>query len=190
MSLLGPPWFNYRFSFTLAYSRISHEYSSLSLWLIWFLCFHVDALTDLGAFMRTEFLCISILGVASGHGVRFAGCERALGSRWFVLLAVLGRWSRCWSCSMLLCGLFCEAVCFVPCVVLFCYCVFWSFWRCGCLAWGGGGWRCGGGGWGWGRGGGRWQVAGRGAFRTFVRFALVWFYLFSVPLGVWEGCVL
>ena len=26
---LGLPWFNYWFSFTLAYSRISHEYSSL-----------------------------------------------------------------------------------------------------------------------------------------------------------------
>ena len=26
---LGPPWINYWFSFTLAYSRISHEYSSL-----------------------------------------------------------------------------------------------------------------------------------------------------------------
>ena len=26
-----------------------------------------------------------------------------------------------------------------------------------------------------------------GAFRTFVRFALVWFCLFSLPLGVWEG---
>ena len=25
------------------------------------------------------------------------------------------------------------------------------------------------------------------AFRTFVRFALVWFYLFPLPLGVWEG---
>ena len=25
------------------------------------------------------------------------------------------------------------------------------------------------------------------AFRTFVRFALVWFCLFSLPLGVWEG---
>ena len=45
---LGPPWFNYWFSFTLAYSRISNEYSSLfiivinlifmfSLWCIdWF----------------------------------------------------------------------------------------------------------------------------------------------------------
>ena len=25
------------------------------------------------------------------------------------------------------------------------------------------------------------------AFRTFVRYALVWFCLFSLPLGVWEG---
>ena len=25
------------------------------------------------------------------------------------------------------------------------------------------------------------------AFRTFFRFALVWFCLFSLPLGVWEG---
>ena len=25
------------------------------------------------------------------------------------------------------------------------------------------------------------------AFRTFVRFALVWYRLFSLPLGVWEG---
>ena len=25
------------------------------------------------------------------------------------------------------------------------------------------------------------------AFRTFVRFSLVWFCLFSLPLGVWEG---
>ena len=26
------------------------------------------------------------------------------------------------------------------------------------------------------------------AFRTFVRFALVWFCLLPLPLGVWEGC--
>ena len=26
------------------------------------------------------------------------------------------------------------------------------------------------------------------AFRPFVRFALVWFSLFPVPRGVWEGC--
>ena len=32
--LVGPPWFNYWFSFTLAYSRISHEYSSLFIIVI------------------------------------------------------------------------------------------------------------------------------------------------------------
>ena len=31
------------------------------------------------------------------------------------------------------------------------------------------------------------ESASRGAFRTFVRFALVWFCLFLLPLGVWEG---
>ena len=28
---------------------------------------------------------------------------------------------------------------------------------------------------------------GLGAFRMFVRFALIWFYPFPLPLGVWEG---
>ena len=31
---LGPPWFNYWFSFTLAYSRISHEYSTFFIIVI------------------------------------------------------------------------------------------------------------------------------------------------------------
>ena len=31
------------------------------------------------------------------------------------------------------------------------------------------------------------QKANLSAFRTFVRFALVWFCLFPLPLGVWEG---
>ena len=31
------------------------------------------------------------------------------------------------------------------------------------------------------------QRANLSAFRTFVRFALVWFCLFPLPLGVWEG---
>ena len=31
------------------------------------------------------------------------------------------------------------------------------------------------------------ERASLGAFRTFVRFALVWFYLFPLPLGVWKG---
>ena len=31
------------------------------------------------------------------------------------------------------------------------------------------------------------ERANLSAFRTFVRFALVWFCLFYLPLGVWEG---
>ena len=31
------------------------------------------------------------------------------------------------------------------------------------------------------------ERANLGAFRTFVRFVLVWFCLFPLPLGVWEG---
>ena len=76
---LGSPWFNYWFSFTLAYSRISHEYSPLFIIVInLILCFRFDALTELGVFMRTEFLCISVLRVASGPRVKLAGCKSAL----------------------------------------------------------------------------------------------------------------
>ena len=31
------------------------------------------------------------------------------------------------------------------------------------------------------------ERANIGAFHAFVRFALVWFCLFSLPVGVWEG---
>ena len=31
------------------------------------------------------------------------------------------------------------------------------------------------------------ERANLSAFRTFVRFVLVWFYWFPLPLGVWEG---
>ena len=43
-----------------------------------FLCFRFDALTELGAFMRTEFLCISVLRVASGPRVKLDSCKSAL----------------------------------------------------------------------------------------------------------------
>ena len=47
-------------------------------WLIWFLSFRFDALTELGAFMWTEFLCISVLRVASGPRVKLVSCKSAL----------------------------------------------------------------------------------------------------------------
>ena len=77
--------------------------------------------------MRTEFLCISVLSVASGPRVKLASCKSDLGPRWFALPAVLGRWSQCWSCSLLLCGLFYEAICCMSFRVSFCSCVFQSF---------------------------------------------------------------
>ena len=76
---LGPPWLNYWFSFTLAYSRISHEYSSLFIIVInLILCFRFDALTELGSLMRTECLCVSVLRVASGPRMKLASCKIAL----------------------------------------------------------------------------------------------------------------
>ena len=50
----------------------------LLLWLIWLFCFRFDALTELEAFMRTEFLCVSVLRVASGPRVKLASCKSAL----------------------------------------------------------------------------------------------------------------
>ena len=74
--------------------------------------------------MRTEFLCISVLSVASGPRVKLVSCKSALNPapppRWFALPTVLRRWSRCWSYSLLLCGLFYEVICCVfQCVILF-----------------------------------------------------------------------
>ena len=77
--------------------------------------------------MRTEFLCVSVLRVASGPRVKLASCKSALNPRWFTLLNVLRRWSRCWSCSLLLCGLFYETICFMSYLVSFCSCVFSHF---------------------------------------------------------------
>ena len=41
------------------------------------------------------FLFISVLRVASGPRVKLASCKSALNPRWFTLLTVLRRWSRC-----------------------------------------------------------------------------------------------
>ena len=41
-------------------------------------CIDCDALTELGAFMRTDFLCVSVLRVASGPRVKLTSCGGAL----------------------------------------------------------------------------------------------------------------
>ena len=74
----GPPWFNYWFSFTLVYSRISHEYSSLSVIVInlifMFPLWCIDWVGSL--FANQIFLCISVLRVAPR--VKLASCKSAL----------------------------------------------------------------------------------------------------------------
>ena len=82
-------------------------------------------------------------------------------------------------------GLFYEAICIKSCIVLLCSCVFFLFFFCyffiflfyffffssfsiAITSLGE-------------------ERANLSAFRTFARFALVWFCLFPFPLGVWEG---
>ena len=75
--------------------------------------------------MRTEFLCVSVLRVASVPRVKLASCKSALTPRWFALLTFLRRWSRCY--SLLLCGLFYEAISCKSFRMSFCSCAFQSF---------------------------------------------------------------
>ena len=76
---LGSPWFNYWFSFTLAYCRISHGYSSLFIIVIYLIfMFSLWCIDWVGSLYGTEFLCISVLRVASGPRVKLASCKSAL----------------------------------------------------------------------------------------------------------------
>ena len=92
---------------------------------------------------------ISVLRVASGLRVKLVGRKSALNPLWFILLTVQRRW------SLLLCGLFYEAICFKSCLVLICSCILSPF-SIEITSLGE-------------------KRANLSAFRTFVRFALVWF---------------
>ena len=98
--------------------------------------------------------------------MKLASCKSVLTPRWFILLTVLRRWSRCFT---LCCFEVYSRRRFVLCLTL-CYfvLVFFSPFRIAITSLGE-------------------ERANLSAFRTFVRFALVWFCLFSLPLGVWEG---
>ena len=114
-----------------------------------------------------------VLRVTSGHRVKLIGCKSALNTpppltpRWFPLLIVLRRRSRCWSYSLLLCDLLYEAICFISYLVLFCS-VFFSPFSIAITSLGE-------------------ERANLSVFRTFVRFVLIWFCRCPLPLGVWEG---
>ena len=71
--------------------------------------------------MRTEFLCISILRVASGPRVKFASCKSASNPPVVCSTDRFKAVSRCLSYSLLLCGLFMSFR------VSFCSCVFSPF---------------------------------------------------------------
>ena len=123
--------------------------------------------------MRTEFLCISVLRVASGPRVKLVSYKSALTrtpshppTRWFTLLTVLRRWSRCWSYSLLLCSLYYDAICFF--CLIFCHFVLvFSPFSIAITSL-------------------RKERANLSAFRTFVRFVFVWICRFPLPLDVWE----
>ena len=116
--------------------------------------------------MRTEFLCISVLTVASGPREKLANCKSALNppvvystdrSKAVVPVVVL-RFVALW---FILRG---DLFYVLPCVILFlCFSVLLAL-RLPCL--------------------GKRELI---FFRKLARFALVWFCLFSLPLGVWEG---
>ena len=59
--------------------------------------------------------------------IKLTDRKSALNSRWFILLTFLRRSSQCWFHSLLLCGLFYEAICFMSCPVLFYSYAFQSF---------------------------------------------------------------
>ena len=89
----------------------------------------------LKAFMRTEFLCISVLRVASGPSAKLAGHKSALTSpvvystdRSKAVVPVL--------IIHLLCGLFYEAICLKSCFVLFYSCFFFFFFFSFCFVFG------------------------------------------------------
>ena len=131
-----------------------------------FLCFRFDALTELGAFMRTEFLCVSVLRVASGPMVKLASCKSALNptvvfsadhSKAVVPVLVLLFVALTSTRRFVVCLSVCHFVL-----------VFFSPFSIAITSLGE-------------------ERANLSAFRTFVRCVLVWICLFPLPLGVWEG---
>ena len=126
-----------------------------------------ETLTEFGALMRIEFLSVSVFSVASGPRVNLASCKSALKPP-VVYSAVRNK-----AVVPVLVLLF-VALCFILRGDLFystlCYfvLVFFSPFSIAITSLGE-------------------ERANLSAFRTFVRFVLVWFCLFPLPLDVWKG---
>ena len=128
--------------------------------------------------MRTEFLCISVLRVASGPRVKLASCKSTLTSsphpsspglvvystdRSIVVVPVLVLlFVALW---FILRG---DLFCVLPNNLCYFVLVFLSPFSIAITSLGE-------------------ERANFSAFRTFVRFVLVWFCRFPLPLSVWEG---
>ena len=124
--------------------------------------------------MRTEFLCISVLRAASGPKVKLAGCKSALNPHPHPHPPVVYSTDLSKAVVPVLVLLF-AALWFILrgdlfyvflCVILF-LCFFSPF-SIEITSLGE-------------------ERANLNAFRTFVRFVLVWICRFPLPLGVWEG---
>ena len=116
--------------------------------------------------MRPEFLCVFVLRVASGLRVNLGSCKSALTPRWFTLLTVLRRGPGVR--LTLYCFVVYSTRRFVVCLsVCHFVLVFFSPFSIVITSLGE-------------------ERANLSAFRTFVRFVLVWICRFSLPLGVWK----
>ena len=100
--------------------------------------------------MRTEFLCVSVLRVASGPRVKLTSCKSALNPA-VVYCCFVVYSTRRFVVYLSVCHF--VLVFFSPFSIT-------SLWE---------------------------ERANLSAFRTFVRFVLVWICRFPLPLGVWEG---
>ena len=107
------------------------------------------------------------LGVWEGLGFVIVALPGPFLLPFFTLLTVLRRWSRCYSYSLVLCGLFCEAICCMSYLVLFCSCVFSTF-STAITSLGE-------------------EGANLSDFRIFDRFVLVWICRLPLLFDVWEG---
>ena len=111
--------------------------------------------------MQTEFLCVSVLRVASGPRVKLASCKSALNPSMVYSI------DRSKAVVPVLVLLF-VALCFVCLSVCHFVLVFFCPFSIAITSLGE-------------------ERANLSAFRTFVRFVLVWICRFPLPLGVWEG---
>ena len=97
--------------------------------------------------------------------MKLIGCKSALNPRWIILLTVLRRWSRFYL-SLCCFVVYYSTRRFVLSLALWYFVVFFRPFSITITSLGE-------------------ERANLSAFRTFVRF--VWFCLFPLPLGVWEG---